>query len=91
MSSLQYESGTGKNLTLSGAISLTAGNLVGFYVNSTNAGTLIIKDGGTGGTAISGTITPAIGFHKFPAAITTSCFFTIGGTALDVTGFFAAG
>jgi hypothetical protein len=40
--------------------------LIGFYVNSTNAGTLVLKDGGSSGTAIAGTITPAIGWHFFP-------------------------
>lgn len=83
-----YEGGNPKNLTASGAISAVAGNLLGFYVNSTNAGTLVLKDGGSTGTAISGTITPAIGFHRFPASIGTSAYATIAGTALDVTFFF---
>lgn len=84
--------GTPKNLTGSGAVSLVPGTLLGFYVNSTNTGTLVIRDSATssGGSAISGTITPAIGWHAFPAACSTGCFFTIGAT-LDVTGFFAAG
>lgn len=83
--------GSYKNLAASGAISTGPCQLLGFYVNNTNAGTLIIKDGGTGGTALSGTITPAIGFHRFPAIVGTSAFATIGGTALDVTFFFEAG
>lgn len=87
------KSGTYTNLTASGAISKSAGTLLGFYVNNTNAGTVVIRNGGASGTAISGTITPAIGFHKFPAAITNSsgAYATIGGTALDVTFLFAAG
>ena len=84
------QSGSPVNLAASGAVSLRPGSLIGFYVNNTSAGTLVIKDGGTGGTAISGTITPAVGWHFFPAAIRTSCFFTIGAT-LDVTAIFAAG
>lgn len=82
--------GTPIRLTSSAAISVSQCQLLGFYVASTNAGTLIIKDGGTSGTALCGTITPAAGvFHEFPANIGTSAFATIGGTALDVTFFFA--
>ena len=84
------EAGTPVNLTASGAVSLVAGNLLGFYVNSTTSGTLVIRNGGSAGTAISGTITPGIGFHRFPAYCTTACYATIGAT-LDVTLFFAAG
>jgi hypothetical protein len=63
-------------------------------VNSTSSGTIVLNIGGaaaatTGGTAISGTITPAIGFHRFPAYITSRLYATIGGT-LNVTFFFAA-
>jgi hypothetical protein len=39
---------------------------------------------------MSGTITPAIGFHRFPANVGTSLYATEGGT-LDVTFFFASG
>lgn len=85
------ECGFAKNLAASAAFSAGPCQLLGFYVNSTNAGTLIIKDGGTSGTALSGTITPAIGYHRFPANIGVSGFATIGGTALDVTLFFASG
>lgn len=84
------ESGTPVNLTASGAVSLVAGNLLGFYVNSTTAGTIVIRNGGAAGTVISGTITPAIGFHRFPAYCTSGCYATIANT-LDVTLFFAAG
>jgi len=64
--------------------------LLGFYVNNTSAGTMVLTDGGSGGTVVSGTITPAIGFHRFPANIGTSLYFTEGG-AMDVTFFFASG
>ena len=80
MAGYTKESGTPKNLTGSGAISLAPGALLGFYVNSTTAGTIVLKDGGTGGTAISGTITPAIGFHRFPAEFRTSAWATIANT-----------
>ena len=88
MSAINRESGTPVNLTSSGAVSLAPGTLLGFYVNSTSSGTIVIRDGGSGGTAISGTITPAVGFHRFPAEFVTSCYATIGAT-INVTFFFA--
>lgn len=85
-------SGTPILLTDDGIVSKVAGSLVGFYVNSTNAGTIVIYDGTDAtGTAISGTITPAIGWREYPAFCTTGCFFEIAGTALNVTAIFAAG
>lgn len=85
------ESGTPVNLTATGAVSLVAGSLLGFYVNSTSSGTVVFSLGGTaGGTAISGTITPAIGFHRFPAYCVGGLYATIGGT-LNATFIFAAG
>jgi hypothetical protein len=85
-------SGTPTNLTDDGIVSESGGNLLGFYVNSTNAGTVVIYNGTSAdGTAISGTITPAIGWHEFAAYCPAGCFFEIAGTALDVTAIFAAG
>ena len=89
MSAPVAEVGGYKNITATGAVSTGACQLIGFYVNSTNAGTLVLTDGGSGGTAMSGTITPAIGFHRFPANVGTSLYATIGGSALDVTFFYA--
>jgi hypothetical protein len=84
------QSGTPVNLTSSGAVSLVRGTLLGFYVNSTTAGTVVIRNGGATGTAISGTITPAIGFHRFPAYTPAGCYATLANT-IDATFFFAAG
>ena len=76
----------------SAAISAGPCQLLGFYVASTTAGTVVIKDGGSSGTALSGTITPAAGvYHNFPANVGTSAYATLGGTNIDVTFFFAAG
>ena len=90
----QYvESGTPINTTDagSGVISLTAGTLLGFYVNSTSTGTVIVRNGTTsGGTAVSGTITPAIGWHRFPAYLPAGCFLSLGAT-INITAVFAAG
>jgi len=82
-----YESGSYKNITATAAVSAAPGVLVGFYVNSTTGGTLVLRDGGASGTAMSGTITPAIGFHRFPAVYASSLHATIANT-LDVTFFF---
>ena len=87
------ESGTPINLEATGSISVASGSLLGFYVNSTTAGTIVLRSGsnGTGsGTAISGTITPAIGFHRFPAYCPSGAHATIANT-LNVTFVFAAG
>lgn len=80
------QAGTPILLTASGAASLAPCTIIGFYVNSTSSGTIVFRDGGSGGTAVSGTITPAVGFHCFPATFTSSCYLTIGGT-LNVTVF----
>ena len=92
MSQLQ-QSGTPVNRTTTGTVSKVSGTLLGFYVNSTAAGTLVIRAGAAGassGTAISGTITPAIGWHRFPAYCVEGCHITIANT-LNVTLMFAAG
>ena len=89
MSQPVAECGGYKNITATGAVSTGPCQLIGFYVNSTNAGTLVLRDGGASGTVMSGTITPAIGFHRFPANVGTSLYATIAGTALNVTFFYA--
>lgn len=91
--SQQSESGTPINLTGTATISKASGSLLGFYVNSTTGGTIVLRSGSDGtssGTAISGTITPAIGFHRFPAYCPSGAHATIANT-LDVTFLFAAG
>jgi len=87
--SQSVEAGTPVNLAASGAVSLVAGNLFGFYVNNTSAGTVVVRNGGATGTVLSGTITPAIGFHRFPAYCPAGCYLTLAN--IDVTAFFAAG
>ena len=91
MSQPVAEVGAYKNITATGAVTSGPCQLIGFYVNSTTIGTLVLKDGGSGGTALGGTITPAVGFHQFPANVGTSLHATIAGSALNVTFFFAAG
>lgn len=90
------ETGAPINLTATGVISEAPGGLLGFFVNSTSSGTIVLSTGGafqatSGGTAITGTITPTAGlFYRFPAQINTRLYATIGST-IDVTFFFAAG
>jgi len=83
------QAGNYANKTSTAAISLTPGSLIGFYVNSTTGGTIVLRDGGASGTTVSGTITPAVGFHCYPASFITSCHATLGNT-IDVTFFFSA-
>jgi hypothetical protein len=86
------KSGTPINLTSSAIVANAPGNLLGFYVNNTNVGTIVLRDGILStSTAISGTITPAIGWRRFPAACPNGLYATIGGVALDVTFIYAAG
>jgi len=85
------ETGTAFNITGTGAVgkASTPGHLLGFYVNSTSSGTIVFRDGGSGGTAL-GTITPAIGFHRYPFSFVNGLHATIANT-LDVTIFVQQG
>jgi len=90
MSQPVAEVGGYKNITATGAVSNGPCQLIGFYVNNTTVGTLVLRNGGASGDVMSGTSTPAIGFHRFPANVGVSLYATVGGT-LDVTFFYAAG
>ena len=84
--------GTPINVTATGDIGRVGEDkaLLGFYVNSTAAGTIVLRAGGSGGTVLSGTITPAIGYHTFPASCPGGLHVTIGAT-LNVTLFIVPG
>lgn len=84
------ESADSKNMTATGDVSTLNTSLIGFYVNSTSGGTLVLKKGGSGGTALCGTITPDIGFHAFPCVAPGGLHATVGGT-LNVTFFYREG
>jgi len=84
---MNVEAGDSKNLTATGDVFTKDCVISGFYVNSTTAGTVVLKKGGSGGTALGGTITPAIGFHWFPQFVAGGLHATIGG-ALDITFFY---
>lgn len=85
------QAGTPVLLTASGAISVAAGTMIGYHVNSTSGGTVVIGNGSTSAaTAVSGTITPGLGFTAFPGIFTGGAYATISGT-ISITFFFAAG
>lgn len=89
-----YESGTPINLTASGTLCVTDCTILGFYVNSTSSGVVNFKTGAAGastGTAISGSITPAIGFHRFPAACPAGAYMTVVSGTINVTVFVKTG
>lgn len=88
MSQPVAQTGQPKNISATGAVTTGACQLLGFYVNSTSGGTLVLDDNGV---AISGTITPIKGYHRFPANIGTSLNATIAVAALNVTFFSATG
>ena len=87
------KSGTPINLSASAAVSNAAGTLLGFYVNNKTSGaTLVLSHGSvTGGTAITGTITPLIGFHSLDMYCPTGVFATIAVQPMDITFFYAGG
>lgn len=84
------EGGNPVHVTGTTTIHTPGGTLLGFYVASTTAGTIVLREGGGSGTAISGTITPAVGFHRFPAAFGGNLHVTVGG-ALNATFFVVPG
>ena len=87
------ESGTPINISASAAVGTRAGTLLGFYVNSKALGaTLVLSHGSAaGGTAITGTITPLIGWHEMKIYCPTGVYATIAVDAMDITFFYAAG
>lgn len=86
------EAGNSVNLTASGQVGGAASpvTLIGFYVNSAIGGTIVFTSASSGGTTISGTITPAIGFHSFPVCCPEGLYATIANT-LNVTFFYIPG
>lgn len=83
-----FEGGNYKNIAATGAVTTVGCQLLGFYVNSTSTGTLVLRDGGSGGTAISGTITPVIGFHRYPATVGDGGLHATIANTLNVTFFY---
>ena len=72
-------------VTATGQVCATPGRLVGFYVNSTTSGTIVLYDNTSAAAPqITGTITPAIGWHGLTGDFMTALWAVIGGT-IDVT------
>lgn len=85
--STRSETGMAVNISSTNDVLATTDcDLLGFYVNSTGGGTLVLRRGGSGGTALCGTITPGIGYHAYPATCPGGLHATITGT-LNVTFF----
>lgn len=74
------------NLAATGQVFAGPGLLLGFYVNSTTAGTIIIYDALTATAPISGTITPALGWNAFPSIHLIGIFVTLA--TINVTFFY---
>jgi hypothetical protein len=85
------QSGGYKRLTASGNVSKVPATIIGFYVASTNVGTIqFYDDPGVGTTTpITGVITPAVGFNPLYAYASQGINAVIAGTALDVTVVYA--
>lgn len=81
-SSAQVAGGTAMSTTPQGAEQTTLpGTIMGFYVNSTSSGTIVLSAGSTsGGTALTGTITPAVGWHTLPITSPTGIYATLANT-----------
>ena len=85
-----FDVGVYKNMTASANVKSSQGAMLGFYVNSTTAGTIQFYDDSATGTTtpICGVITPAIGFHRFPVTFANGLYAVVGGT-LNVTVVYA--
>ena len=79
---IHLASGSYKNLIATGAVCSVPAVVTGFYVNSTNVGIINFRD--TGGTSL-GDITPAIGWHFFPASFRVSPLVTLVSGDINIT------
>ena len=85
--------GTPINIDATAAVGTRAGTLLGFYVNNKTAGATLVLSHGTaaGGAAITGTITPLIGFHRLNVFCPTGVYATIAVQPMNLTFFYAGG
>lgn len=82
------QAGYWARVTATGIVLAFPAQIIGFYVNSTSAGTIVMSDSPSGaGSPVGGTITPAVGMQWFPAIFLNGLYVTIGGT-LDATFFY---
>jgi hypothetical protein len=84
------EIGVPVNLTATGDVGppgVASTKLLGFYVNSTSTGIIQLRRGGSGGAVIGGQITPAVGWHQYPAECVGGLHATLVSGTIDVTFF----
>jgi hypothetical protein len=74
------------NLAATADVTLDDCVLLGFFVNSTSSGTVLLKRGGSTGVALMAATAPAVGYHPFPADCPGGLHFTEGNT-IDITFF----
>jgi hypothetical protein len=79
--------GSSTNRTTSGNVKSGQGALLGFYVNSTSSGVVQFYDDPSTGTttAITGAITPAIGWQPLPVCFATGLNFVLNSGTINVT------
>ena len=84
---LPLAAGSYKNATGTGSITGVPATMTGFYVNNTSSGVIQFLDGGSGGTAVDGNITPAIGWNFYPASFTKTGgpYLTLVSGSIDLT------
>ncbi len=89
MSGMYGSFGEAINLTATGNVGRAGQSkqLLGFYVNSTSTGVIQLRRGGSGGTVLGGQITPAVGFHPFPADCPDGLHLTVVSGTIDLTMF----
>lgn len=94
MSAYVVEAGYPFNLTATGDVGKAGvdGTLLGFYVNTTSSGVIVFRIGGSGGTVVTGSITPAAGaFHRFPMLCPGGLHLTLSSGSINVTLFYIEG
>ena len=83
--------GSYKLATDTGNVCPRSGVLLGFYVGATSSGTLTFYDSSTTTTtkAITGALTPAVGWHSLPVGFADGLYVVKGGASISVTFVFA--
>jgi len=67
-------------------VSTGRGHMLGFYVAATSSGTLVFHDhAAAGSNAVTGTITPAVGWHPLPIEFKEGIYVVKGGTSITAT------
>lgn len=71
-------------VSATGLVLVRPGRLLGFFVATTAAGILTLRDGGAAGALILGPVTPLIGWHFLPVVFSQSLHVTVAG-AINAT------